>query len=302
MKIPNPIFRRFLAARYPQYGELHKAALHTLNFSKWGSRLEEVPTESRLHLDDEKGLEIYGQENAVSSSALFSAMASADNLSTIGKLFQEKVLMKDIGIIPFLAICRASVEGSVRAIWTLTPESQDVRLQRAMAIRRSQLLEESWFHKRGIEEHEVASDLHQFATHRIAKIDSSLADLKAKKINGRPKVTFRDQAQEVQQWLDNQQPLPHVYERNKNLSTQMMDLYSIGSAGTHGYSWITSLAPTPKEAISMSFSMLAPAILSLEYAITLIEVHARPQSSSDKWLPETPDYLEPLIELWHPQP
>lgn len=285
-----------LRTKHRLYGPLIDEVRNTQAFEQWCKQLPPRADSSQFSSDDSKAFLLAKQENIVTLAAVFSAMASASSLSTIGSVLHQGIYPRDLGSLPFLGLCRASLEGSIRTLWVLTAVHQTERITRSFRLRRSELIEQKRLTERRRERIKTEGALLDSTTAVFQKIDETIDAIESlglAKIKSR--IQFRDMISDIDIWIHS---LPEELELDNlksSFAPRAIEAYSVSSGAIHGLQWISDLVSTPDDIYAMSLDIFTITKLCLELAVSLVEIHSSapgPVASRNT----VPEYLKSFIE------
>ena len=285
-----------LRAKHRLYGPLIDEVRNAQAFEQWSKQLPPRTDKSQFSSDDSKALLLAKQEGIVTLAAVFSAMASASSLSTIGSVLHQGIYPRDLGTLPFLGLCRASLEGAVRTLWVLTADNQSERITRSFRLRRIELIEHKRLTERRCERIETEGALLETTIAMFQEINETIDAIESlglAKIKSR--IQFRDMISDIDIWI---QSLPEELELDilkSSFADRAIEAYSVSSGAIHGLQWISDLVSTPDDIYAMSLDIFTITKLCLELAVSLVEIHSSapgPVASRNT----VPEYLKSFIE------
>lgn len=272
------------------------------DLKQWGLTRRVPDPGSVLAEDDRKLFELIpdlDDENLVSGTAVFPAMAATDNMSAIAPLLPHISDSTSLHSNAVMNLCRTAMESAARTIWLLSPPDHETRRQRTTSLAGKEWHEQSIYfaHAENLHKGKLSPEAEaQRAEHAAQSLRyRDVAEASTAIGFDRPTKAIELAAG----WIDAHPPA-HAREEVSKFGVKHLAqaTYCITSSTVHGYKWVHEHVGDGRGLFNCLADSLAVALVMTESAVALFEAQSVGDRKNRYPRPGYPERLTQTISEW----
>ncbi|WP_293023272.1 hypothetical protein, partial [Mycolicibacterium sp.] len=283
-------------------------------FMEWGLRPNVPHPESRFARDN-ASVELEGEPNLVSSTALYPTMNASEHLVAAAEVMALALTKGQARTSAVAALCRIAMESSAKAIWLISDTDTDERLRRCYGFIRAERGWQCRFDQLEAEALSVRTDALADAQRVQSERRRERLERRQSLIEGLPDGALKnppgplDIVSDAAGWMDAHLPRKADPELDRVIHPlSATSFYSLGSGFVHGFKWMSDYVRDRSHGelddsglLEVTLDAFGNAIRMTECAVSLFESQSIGPRADPKRVRNYPAGLAATVEQLAPR-